>query len=669
MAGKLIKEYFKPKIYDSRKNQDSNSNGDRNTMKRKAVEAPVLIPSKVFKQTTNFKSKQKKTMKLNLKWCRYNEQQKVWELVKQNDGSGPRYLKLIEGESLNFKEIKEKAVNLYFDVTPGCNAFSEHKSQCYFTLVDSTGQPLSEEMDFWKYGEEKGLYLSRLTLTLFSMSINFDIVPKPVALEENVEVIVVSNVDDINNVTMPISVSETENSNIMMVSSINQENNVEKPKVPAAPIEDSEKIVVSSIEENGISRKKLIDFCAKTKPVIPAASVDHSFYEKLKFIKKTLLEHCEDEHLELQIRRRKVWEDTVTKLPRLMKRSSTYNFLVRFIGEEAADQGGPLREYFSLVFEDAARYIFQGCEKFTFLHDLFRIRNGEFQLFGYIVALSLLHGCPGPRFMQKPLVHALLDLPFSGTSDDIPDYELQRKVKQIERAETNKEFQHLISTFTERFDMGVLKHRVDFSEKQEFVNTIVKQLTVSTCREEIEECKTGLSFFGVLDVLKEHSEDAIRELCRGSEKGAVNDVLKLFSPSYTETSQGDIVKSDKKCKEEDIYFNFTNFVESLHEDDRNYSLNVIDVETGDTTTKHVTINDFLMFCTGSRYISQSMKGTGKIKFHHLDSNDHCKGMRVVANTCDLTLTFPVNERYINQPQTFINNFIEDIYSSPGFGKK
>ena len=72
-----------------------------------------------------------------------------------------------------------------------------------------------------------------------------------------------------------------------------------------------------------------------------------------------------------------------------------------FIGEPAFDAGGPLREFFTLHFDAAARNIMQGTNRsFTLLHDVKKLNNGDFERFDLLIAPSLICGCPGPRNMQ-----------------------------------------------------------------------------------------------------------------------------------------------------------------------------------------------------------------------------------------------------------------------------
>ena len=71
---------------------------------------------------------------------------------------------------------------------------------------------------------------------------------------------------------------------------------------------------------------------------------------------------------------------------------------IEFVGEEAVDEGRPLREFFSLVFKDAKKHIMtEGNNGFTFLHHVRKLADGQFFRFGQLIALSLLHGCSGPR--------------------------------------------------------------------------------------------------------------------------------------------------------------------------------------------------------------------------------------------------------------------------------
>ena len=83
---------------------------------------------------------------------------------------------------------------------------------------------------------------------------------------------------------------------------------------------------------------------------------------------------------------------------------------IEFVGEEEVDEGGPLREFFSLVFEDAQKHIMtEGNNGFTFLHDVRKLADGPIFRFRQLIALSLLHGCPGPRNLIESMAKHILE--------------------------------------------------------------------------------------------------------------------------------------------------------------------------------------------------------------------------------------------------------------------
>ena len=63
----------------------------------------------------------------------------------------------------------------------------------------------------------------------------------------------------------------------------------------------------------------------------------------------------------------------------------------------------------------------------------------------------------------------------------------------------------------------------------------------------------------------------------------------------------------------------------------------------------LAIEDFVSFCTTSRYITHNLMRVGTIDFRHFEQ-DSPPGVRVAVNTCNITLTFPVNDRYNSEPE-------------------
>ena len=174
-------------------------------------------------------------------------------------------------------------------------------------------------------------------------------------------------------------------------------------------------------------------------------------------------------------------------------------FRITFIGEPAFDAGGPTREFFTYVFNDASRYIMEGTtDSFTFLHDVKKLRNGDFECYGTLIALALIYGCPGPRNMQESLACALLYMPIvKGKIKDIPDLEIQTKLEELSNCTDEENFQYLLKNFPERFTMGVTAPVLHLSDKDTLIDNIVYHSCISLSLEEIREVQKGMSILGV----------------------------------------------------------------------------------------------------------------------------------------------------------------------------
>ena len=106
-------------------------------------------------------------------------------------------------------------------------------------------------------------------------------------------------------------------------------------------------------------------------------------------------------------------------------------------------------------------------------------------------------------------------------------------------------------------------------------------------------------------MLKTHSDRSRLELSAKGKPTKLNDVWKLYSTiNYMEDH-------DKKRIEEDIVINFKNFIESLYYSEDIIELDVIEnfdkeKEKPVVSKKKLTIEDFVSFCTGSKFIAHNL---------------------------------------------------------------
>eukprot|EP00794_Sanderia_malayensis_P015226 gene15226-16800_t len=368
----------------------------------------------------------------------------------------------------------------------------------------------------------------------------------------------------------------------------------------------------------------------------------------------------------LTVRRRKLWLDTCQKIKRLFA-DGVKPLTIRFIGEAAVDAGGPLKEYFTFVFEDAKKYLLCTGDGKTYglIHDVEKVRKGDFRLFGTLLSLSLLQGCAGPRYMMPCVVSRLLNGPeIRPEVEEIPDLEIQTKLQDLLNAKDEAEFQMQMTSFTERFSLGVTRAFVGFDEREEFARMIAQHVCISACMEEFQEVRKGLDILGLLEILEDHYEESKEEFVFSCSQKAA-DLLSLFKETtYTDTTKRGINSESKRDAEEDIMYYLTEFLERISHEGPMHLTTIELNEDGEESevVKKIGVEEVALFCTGSKYITPSMKGAGTICFDH-----EGKYGRIVANTCNIILTIPVTERYTESAEGFIKSITEDLRSDPGFG--
>jgi hypothetical protein len=112
---------------------------------------------------------------------------------------------------------------------------------------------------------------------------------------------------------------------------------------------------------------------------------------------------------------------------------------VTFIGEPAVDEGGPLREFFHLLTADIARknMIFNGDDyRRVPRHCVMELENRTYYNVGKILALSLMHGGPAPRFLARTVVDYIVYGSAQASPLDVPDQAIQESlIKVIFRGE------------------------------------------------------------------------------------------------------------------------------------------------------------------------------------------------------------------------------------------
>ena len=96
-----------------------------------------------------------------------------------------------------------------------------------------------------------------------------------------------------------------------------------------------------------------------------------------------------------------------------------------------------------------------------------------------------------------------MDLPIdNGNIEDIPDFVIQTKLKELSRCADEDTFQNVLNEFPERYTMGVNTPFLHLStDKDNVIKNIIHHCCISSCLEEIRSVQKGMSTLGMRKVL------------------------------------------------------------------------------------------------------------------------------------------------------------------------
>ena len=341
---------------------------------------------------------------------------------------------------------------------------------------------------------------------------------------------------------------------------------------------------------------------------------------------------------------------------------------VKFIGEDAVDSGGVTREFFSEFFRGFGVYspLVRGTyPHITFRHNLEALDQGLFELFGKLVAIAIVNGCPGPHFFTPMVAGFILDIPQEPDLDEVPDEcEFLPHLNNVSSSCDKASFVDAVNSFPERFDMGYTKATVTLEDKNDLLQACIKHIVIYSVAEEIYSFRKGLASFGVKELLCKFHSDGMKKLMHV--EVSVEDVKSCFLPCFSTPG------FELHENETEIVYNWHSFLRSVSKGKlRCYALPCPEITSSpdnddenimqpDPELKVLTLSDVLQFGSGSRFPNFS----GKLKFDH-DSGP--VGKRISANTCSFTITIPVNKRYTCSSNEFAFKFMEDIFEDYGFG--
>ncbi|KAL1250713.1 hypothetical protein QQF64_018509 [Cirrhinus molitorella] len=306
--------------------------------------------------------------------------------------------------------------------------------------------------------------------------------------------------------------------------------------------------------------------------------------------------------------------------------------------EEGLDTGGPRRELLTLLMTCLQnRPIFDGPPNSRYLvYNSAAVKEDEYFLAGKMIAVSIVHGGPGPRFLSKDVVNYIVGYPsFSATLKDVTDEDVVKVLQEIQNASTLESLQALILKNSTLLQIAECFRRVkNIEEKRTILEEYVRWYVIDRNNSVIKRFKDGLATLQFLTALEQHPSVLSPFLCHTEKKLTATDLENLFKANLSP------VGSNQRQKESRTLSFWSDYL--------------IDCEEHQT---EVPLEECADVCYGPNFTS-TCRSSAQPCIVFLDNSPF-----PMANTCTNTLKLPILETY----SLFQTQMDFGIQNSPGFG--
>ncbi|XP_048015482.1 G2/M phase-specific E3 ubiquitin-protein ligase-like [Megalobrama amblycephala] len=213
------------------------------------------------------------------------------------------------------------------------------------------------------------------------------------------------------------------------------------------------------------------------------------------------------------INRVNVWDGAL----RGFRRSSfdpTYSLMVKFtddagMTEEALDSGGPTREFLTLLMDTIkTRRIFEGKDNAKYLSfDSKAAEENEYFNIGRMIAVSIVHGGPGPRCLSPNFFLYLIGKvkTIEAPVEDIHDEEVRKALVEIENAASLSELQELTAKSSSMLQTaGCYRFMRTLEEKKKVIDDYIQWYFIYRNHVSIQRFKEGLATLDFVNALEQH---------------------------------------------------------------------------------------------------------------------------------------------------------------------
>ncbi|XP_070547148.1 G2/M phase-specific E3 ubiquitin-protein ligase-like isoform X1 [Ptychodera flava] len=261
-----------------------------------------------------------------------------------------------------------------------------------------------------------------------------------------------------------------------------------------------------------------------------------------------------------------------------------------------------------------------------------------------MIAVSLLHGGPGPQFFSSTLYDTLTLGVYSvqPIMEDIANIKIKKQLLAILNANTEEQLSTAVDKARTLIYVSGAGYTVPtLQSKDTIVDDIIKFYVISRNISVYNRFKAGLSTLNVMETVISHPT-LFREVFVYTEKSlAAETVEDLFDVSKSISPGG----SDKRSEELEVLAYWRDYL--------------LDIEEGESD---ITLKDIVIFATGLDNIPPlGFSPCPTLAFQRAEG---CDRTLPVANKCGNVLRIPVVRSY----ELFKECMEYGILNSPGFGQ-
>ncbi|XP_039860953.1 G2/M phase-specific E3 ubiquitin-protein ligase-like [Simochromis diagramma] len=360
---------------------------------------------------------------------------------------------------------------------------------------------------------------------------------------------------------------------------------------------------------------------------------------------------------QLHISRANVWSTALRQFKRPKFAESCEMLYVTFASDEhdteedAADLGEPRREFFRLlvkaICQDSGAFEAtpNGCTlKFNILH----LQNGVYQTIGRMLSTIIVQGGEAPAFLSPHVVDYIVSgdiLQVHLTPDNIGDPELRENLKKVVNATTQHDLEEAVSCCDSwRYQVEGLPLTVTMANKDLFVKNAALYLAVLQRQSCFDQLTDGLSYYGILSLLRENPSLRVLLDLSGEDKDLTASLIAgVLRPSYS------VLGSNRRVREELMVVKFREFLQCVENKELRDSLGERTLTKDEEAfVKALRPGHILAFATGSSKVPAiGFQPAPKITFIH-DESKHLP----IAHTCANELQLFVNETTMADDDAF-----------------